>query len=317
MEISLQNNDLQMLYKDVPAAVACFDESGNVIACSDAFGEILGRSIYDVLRLNYQRLFPLLKHQISDVFYELVSRYEEQVIFPQLSNECGIAGSQIYDFVFSYKEISGKKIITLVLDEIVETKSIIDPHTVANNLPNLMDHINTLVVLVSVDGVVIDANKASLDVIGSGIESVKDRYFWECPWWKKDAHLQQKIKFVCRKVSKGEKARFDVSIFGVKNDVIIDFTMKPVANSNGKITHLIASASDITSRRKFEDATRLSQQRFESVINRTTDGLVIFDTQGQIRFANKGFLNLVDRQLDLTLQNIHHFFKTSSKDILF
>jgi PAS domain S-box-containing protein len=148
-------------------------------------------------------------------------------------------------------------------------------------------------------GVLLDANQAPLTVAGIDITDVQGRDFWDCYWWNYSDRTQARIRKAVVNAQNGESVRFDIDARVADGFLTVDFMVEGLTDDAGKLTHIIASAIDITERKRTEEQLRLSQSRFETMINRTVDGLVAFDQRGIIQFANRRFEELTDNTLHI------------------
>lgn len=126
--------------------------------------------------------------------------------------------------------------------------------------------------LLSVDGVLLDANQSALAFINSDKESVVGRKFSETPWWNHSADLQKQIEDAVKRCAAGEILRFDTTNGGANGKIIIiDFSLKPYYDSFGKIVYLIAEGRDITSFHEVLRSMKESEERFRLIFENSPD----------------------------------------------
>jgi len=101
--------------------------------------------------------------------------------------------------------------------------------------------------LLDTAGRMIEANQASLDLIGARREDVIGRPYHDTPWWTDSPESRQKLLEAIPRVLKGEFVRFE-SEFSDENGVfhIIDFSLKPVCDAQGEVVMMIPEGRDIT-----------------------------------------------------------------------
>ena len=76
----------------------------------------------------------------------------------------------------------------------------------------------------------------------------------------------------------------------------------PEFDSAGEISRVIVSVTDLTEQRKALDALRESEERFRTLVRDLHVGLVSFDPQAQLQFANRAAMDM----FGLTLEDVLH-----------
>ncbi len=107
--------------------------------------------------------------------------------------------------------------------------------------------------LMSVDGIMIQANRTALDFIGKEERDVKGKPFWETPWFSHSPELQDQLRAAIKKAAGGEFIRFEVthpSRDGSQH--FFDLSIKPVKDNSGNVVLLIPEGRDITNRKLAE-----------------------------------------------------------------
>jgi PAS domain S-box-containing protein len=129
-------------------------------------------------------------------------------------------------------------------------------------LRRVLDNLFVFVGVLSRDGKLLEANKAPLEAAGLTIEDVRGKPFWECYWWSHDRAVQDRLRQACGDAAAGRASRYDVEV-RVAGDtrMMIDFQIAPLRDAEGRITHLIPSATDVTKRRQAETALAESEAR--------------------------------------------------------
>lgn len=111
--------------------------------------------------------------------------------------------------------------------------------------------------MLSTDGVLLEVNKAALELIGATERDVIGRLFWETPWWRPFPEEQDSLKAAVAQAARGEMVRFETRHADRDgNTVHVDFSLKPVVNERGETVLLIPEGRDITERRVAEETTR-------------------------------------------------------------
>jgi PAS domain S-box-containing protein len=107
-----------------------------------------------------------------------------------------------------------------------------------------------------------EANRAPLEAAGATLEELRGRPFWNCPWWSQDPAAQTRMREACARAAAGGALRFDMPLrLPGGRRMTLDFQIAPLRDGDGRITHLIPSATDVTARIAAEDALADSAMR--------------------------------------------------------
>ena len=111
--------------------------------------------------------------------------------------------------------------------------------------------------VLSVEGVVLEANQKSLDFAGLRHEEVIGCDFWDAPWWRHSPELQQRLHKAIASAAKGTTIRFDATCPRTGGDMAtLDFSLRPIVNDAGQVVFLVTESHDITEQRSTEDEAR-------------------------------------------------------------
>ncbi|MBE9030522.1 PAS domain S-box protein [filamentous cyanobacterium LEGE 11480] len=109
--------------------------------------------------------------------------------------------------------------------------------------------------LLSLGGMLLEANQTALDFGGLKPEDVLHRPFWEAHWWTISAATQAQLKAAVRRAAQGEFVRYEVEVLGANAQVMcIDFSIRPLRDESGQIVLLIPEGRDITAQKISERA---------------------------------------------------------------
>jgi two-component system, sensor histidine kinase PdtaS len=154
-------------------------------------------------------------------------------------------------------------------------------------LRQVLDSLFVFVGVLTPDGTLIEANRAPLQAGGLDETQVLNHKFWDTPWWGHDADVQARLRAAAEQVLGGETLRFDiVARMAGDTRMTLDFMLAPMRDDAGRVTHLIASAIDISDRKAGEDALRRSEARFRQVVEAAPDGMAMVNAQGRMVLVN-------------------------------
>ena len=127
--------------------------------------------------------------------------------------------------------------------------------------------------LLDPQGTLLEANQTALDFIGLSNADVVGKKFWETPWWNHSLALQEQLKSAIAEASSGKLVRFEALHRSKQGEqLIIDFSLKPVLNEQGETVMIIPEGRDITERRLAEEGLKQMQQESAHMMRISTMG---------------------------------------------
>lgn len=157
-------------------------------------------------------------------------------------------------------------------------------------LRSVLDQLFAFVGLLSVDGVLLHANRAPLAAAGLEAEDVVGRPFETTYWWSHDPALQVRLVDAMRRARQGERVRFDAVVrVAHGRRMTIDFQVAPHRDDQGVVDGLIASAIDIDERIAAERALAESEARFRAMTDNLPLVVWVHDADGRQLFINETF----------------------------
>jgi len=143
---------------------------------------------------------------------------------------------------------------------------------------------NMLVVVLSPEGTLIEANETALQYVDCTVKEVIGRPFWETPWWPD--RLGESVREWVRRARDGEYVDFDVALPDPDGaTVYLEGTIRPVAGDESPREALVVSARDVTEKQQRTDELRQSKQRWRSLLEHLRAGVHI-SIEGRIQYVN-------------------------------
>ncbi len=161
--------------------------------------------------------------------------------------------------------------------------------------------------LLTPQGIMLEENLTGLELANVDAKEILGQPVWETPWWGHSETAKEEIKAAVESASKGNLVRFETERITGKGDKrIVDFSLKPAYDSDGKLLYLIAEARDITEAKKVENNIRENELKFKSILSCLAEGLYQVDNQGNLVFMNAAAENmLLYRTADIMGANMH------------
>jgi len=135
----------------------------------------------------------------------------------------------------------------------------------------VLDNLFAFVGVLTPDGILIEANRSPLTAAGISASEVIGKPFWDAYWWSYSPEVQTRVRAECEKAARGETIRHDVPVRMAGGEIKwIDFQIAPLRDPEGRITHLIPSAMDISERKITTEKLWHSEEKLRDA-DRTKD----------------------------------------------
>ncbi len=148
-----------------------------------------------------------------------------------------------------------------VLSDITERKRyeererrILDDAVAANaKFRAVFDQTSVFAGIMSVDGIVIDANRISLDACGYPADEVLGKPFWQSPWWSRSEQSRSKIREATARAAQGVPYREILDYHWADGTPrVMDFSLFPIRDEQDRILFLHPTGVDITDFKRAE-----------------------------------------------------------------
>lgn len=137
-----------------------------------------------------------------------------------------------------------------------------------------------LIGLLTLDGILIEANATSLKMIDAKPGDVIGKYFWDTPWWSHSTEYQEKLKSGVLKAANGEHVRFEAThpdANGVPN--YMDFSLSPVRSASGEVKYLIPEGRNITDLKMAQMRQLESEAKYQTLFEFSTNAMLILENE--------------------------------------
>lgn len=139
-------------------------------------------------------------------------------------------------------------------------------------LRDVLDVLFAFVGVLTPDGTLVEANRAALEAASLRTEDVIGFPFDETYWWSYSPDVQARLRAAITRAARGEPSRFDaVNRTASDRFITVDFMLAPLFDARGRVTRLVASAVDITEKRRLE--AELARASHLSLVGELAAGL--------------------------------------------
>ena len=133
-------------------------------------------------------------------------------------------------------------------------------------LRRVIDSLHSLVGVLTPDGVLLEANRTALEAANLSAEDVVNQPFEQTYWWSHSSQIKTQLRAAITTAASGESVRYDVTVrVGADKYILIDFSIVPLFDRNGKVQYLIPSGIDITEREASKQALQRSQHELKLI----------------------------------------------------
>jgi PAS domain S-box-containing protein len=141
-------------------------------------------------------------------------------------------------------------------------------------LKAVLDQTYEYIGVLSLDGVVTEANRAALTLAGVEEPSVLGEPFWATPWWRHSPELQQELRQWIAEAARGNFVRKEVTHLDAQGEIRdVDLSLTPVRDEAGGIAFLIVEGRDMTDRKRMENDLRKAKGDAEAATQAKSDFL--------------------------------------------
>ena len=128
--------------------------------------------------------------------------------------------------------------------------------------------------IMTLDGVILDANRLCLDACGYRDEEVLGRRFWETGWWRGSKEVQDKIRAATMQAAEGVASRQVLPYLWADGaERWVEFALHPIRDHEGRIIFLHPTGVDITDLKQAEDKYRALAETLETQVRNRTEEL--------------------------------------------
>jgi two-component system, sensor histidine kinase and response regulator len=167
-------------------------------------------------------------------------------------------------------------------------------------LRDTLDSLYGFVGLYTLDGVLIDINRAPLVAAGLQAEDVLGKPVWETPWVIDNGGERDRLRRIMARAAAGEVVRDEgIAVIEGGQHIVIDSTFGPLRDQHGVITNVIGSGTDITARKEAESKLVLAKQVAEIASRAKSEFLA--NMSHEIRTPMNGIIGLTEVVLESDL----------------
>ena len=310
---SVPDGTLASLMQALPLGVAVFGPDLRYRHVNPALVQIGGRTAQDRIGRTVDEVAPQTAAMVVPVMRHLIDTRRSLTGW-RLASPQTAPDAPAYDVVADFHPIvdaSGQVtgLLSLVRDVSGEQRAASVVRSSEQRLRRVLDSLFVFVGVLAPDGTLVECNRAPLEASGLTEEAVLNRKYWDAPWWADEPGARAQLQQAVNQAAQGAVLRLDLPArMAAGSAMTLDLMLAPMRDEQGHISHLIASAIDISARRAGEDALRRSEARFRQVVEAAPDGMVMVNAQGTVVLVNAALERLVgwprDQLIGTTIERL-------------
>lgn len=150
----------------------------------------------------------------------------------------------------------------------------------------MMEHSQYFLILLELDGTVIEVNRVARDLYSPANETPVGRPIWHSPVWLPEN--EPRLRRAVEQAALGQQVSFLTQLAGADRPLMtVDFSISPVVDERGTIISLLAEGHDITTQQRVEDALERQSAFLQAVLDNITDGVAACDANGILTVFNE------------------------------
>ena len=157
-------------------------------------------------------------------------------------------------------------------------------------MQNVLDSLFAFVGIYSLEGILLDANRAPFDASSVSREEAIGMPFWDLYWWSHSTEAQVQVRIAIGRAALGETVRQDFTVRLHEGLFIqMDITFGPLRDETGRITQIIGSGVDVTARKRAEFEAESARMMLQTVLDSTPDWIFVKDAAHRFLVVNVAF----------------------------
>lgn len=164
------------------------------------------------------------------------------------------------------------------------------------HLHNIIDSLPNYLIVIDTNNDILQANKTLTHAVNMKFKEVVGQDVFKLKLWTDNADIRNSLKNAIKKAKIGETTRFDSQFKLYDGKLIdVDLVVWPILSRDGRLDHIIISATDITERKEYEQDLKQVEETYTKLVNSNIIGMAILDREGKVLEVNDAFLNIIGR----------------------
>jgi len=267
------------------------------------FREILGESAYEAIRPYVEQALAgqQVTYETQVSFEDGRTRYISATYIPQFDRQGNVEGfvALVNDISDAYRQATLRKQIEMQLQRSNERFEL------------AASAVNCLIYDWNIEQDTIERTEGLTRILGYSLAEAEPTF----QWWREHIHpedLQRLQDEATVGLAQGDRYVNEYRIRNKDNQYIyvLDQGLVVARDGDGRPIRIVGSTTDITDRKRAEEALRASEERFRVIVNQAAVGLMQVDLTGRFVLVNQRYCDIVGYSmaelLEKRMQDITH-----------
>ena len=270
-------------FEQAAVGIAHVSPEGKFLRINQKFCDIAGYPLGELLTLSFQDIthpddLGADMNQVKQVLVGTIDTYSMEKRYRQ-KNGAFVWANLTVSLV--HKDDASPDYLIAVVEDIRERKQAeVAQEQSKQRLRDLIDGLgpSIFVGLLSPEGILIEANRPALEAADLKPEDVLGKPLVESYWINYSETIMQQIQEAITRAARGEASRFDfLARMGENQFALLDFSLQPLLDVDGRVVFLVPSAANITERNRAENMFRASEERLRLALDAAQMGTFDWD----------------------------------------
>lgn len=150
--------------------------------------------------------------------------------------------------------------------------------------------------LLTLDGTLLEANRAALEFGGLTLAEAAGSKLWETPWWRgaPDPQACARLQDAVRRAAQGEVVAYDEEVAAAQGrTATVAFSLRPMRDANGRIAYLVPEGRDVSRRNQTLRRLAESEARFRVLADTMPQMVWVSDAAGNNIYCNARMIDFI------------------------
>lgn len=259
------------IFEKMPDGVTLHDAtSGSLIDTNQQFCDMLGYTKDELLEMNFAEIHPDEEPYTAERAREHIQRAATEGPQTFEWRDQTKAGDLLpVEVHLRQTTINNEQRILAVVRDISERKER------ERRYSAIFNQTYQFTGLLELDGTLIEANQTALDFGGLDRDEVVGKKMWDAYWFQHSEETKERARKAVEQAAQGEFVRHELPVQGAEGEeVIIDFSVRPVTDEDEDVVLLVPEGRDITDLKRREDELRRERDRFQMAFDSVPEPVV-------------------------------------------